>query len=92
MRLRLPELRVVCTTGEPLYPHQRKLIEDVFGVPAANEFGSRDIGFTAHETPHEQMLLINESIILEVLDGAGRPVEAGELGFIVTVRSHIAPF
>ena len=80
LRLRLPELRVVCTTGEPLYPHQRKLIEDVFGVPAANEFGSRDIGFTAHETPHRQMLLINESIILEVLDRAGRPVEAGELG------------
>ena len=80
MRLRLPELRVVCTTGEPLYPHQRKLIEEVFGVPAANEFGSRDIGFTAHETPHGQMLLINESIILEVLDGAGRPVETGELG------------
>ena len=80
LRLRLPELRVVCTTGEPLYPHQRKLIEDVFGVPAANEFGSRDIGFTAHETPHRQMLLINESIVLEVLDRAGRPAEAGELG------------
>jgi phenylacetate-CoA ligase len=80
LRLRLPELRVVCATGEPLYPHQRKLIEDVFGVRAANEFGSRDIGFTAHDTPHGQMLLMNESIILEVLDRAGRPVEAGELG------------
>jgi phenylacetate-CoA ligase len=80
MRLRLPELRVVCATGEPLYPHQRKLIEEVFGVRAANEFGSRDIGFTAHETPHGQMLLLSESIILEVLDRAGRPVAAGELG------------
>lgn len=79
-RLRLPELRVVCATGEPLYPHQRKLIEDVFGVRAANEFGSRDIGFTAHDTPHGQMLLMDESIILEVLDQAGRPAEAGELG------------
>src|SRR5208283_973490 len=48
LRLRLPELRVVCATGEPLYPHQRKLIEEVFGVRVANEFGSRDIGFTAH--------------------------------------------
>jgi phenylacetate-CoA ligase len=80
MRLRLPELRVVCTTGEPLFPHQRKLIEYVFGVPAANEFGSRDIGFTAHQTPQGQMLLMSESIVLEVLDPAGRPVEAGELG------------
>ena len=80
MRLRLPELRVVCTTGEPLYPHQRALIEQVFGVPAANEFGSRDIGFTAHETPQRQMLLMSESIILEVLDREGRPVPPGELG------------
>ena len=79
-RLRLPELRVVCATGEPLYPHQRTLIEDVFGVPAANEFGSRDIGFTAHETPHGQMLLLSESIVLEVLDRAGAPVAPGELG------------
>jgi phenylacetate-CoA ligase len=79
-RRRLPELRVVCATGEPLYPHQRQLIEEVFGVPAANEFGSRDIGFTAHETPHAQMLLISESIILEVLDDAGCAVAPGELG------------
>jgi phenylacetate-CoA ligase len=80
LRMRLPELRVVCTTGEPLYPHQRTLIEQVFGVPAANEFGSRDIGFTAHESPERQILLMSESIILEVLDGEGRPVPVGELG------------
>jgi phenylacetate-CoA ligase len=83
IRLRLPELRVVCTTGEPLYPHQRALIEKVFGVPAANEFGSRDIGFTAHETPCGQMLLMSESVILEVLDHEGRTVAAGELGEVV---------
>ena len=80
VRLRLPELRVVCTTGEPLYPHQRTLIEQVFGVPAANEFGSRDIGFTAHETPQRQLLLMSESIILEVLDQEGRPQQPGNSG------------
>ena len=79
-KLRLPQLKVVCTTGEPLYEHQRTLITEVFGVPVANEFGSRDIGFTAHETPQGQMLLASESIILEVLDEAGVPVAAGEMG------------
>jgi phenylacetate-CoA ligase len=49
--LRLPKLKVVCTTGEPLLDHQRQLIGKAFGAPVANEFGSRDIGFTAHETP-----------------------------------------
>jgi phenylacetate-CoA ligase len=80
VRPHLPELRVVCATGEPLYPHQRTLIEDVFGVHVANEFGSRDIGFTAHATPQGQMLLMSESIILEVLDQQGNPVPDGELG------------
>lgn len=77
---RLRNLRVVCTTGEPLYPHQRELIRQAFGAPVANEFGSRDIGFTAHETPEGQMLLMSESIILEVLDPQGNPVAAGETG------------
>lgn len=77
---RLRALRVVCTTGEPLYPHQRELIAEVFGVPVANEFGSRDIGFTAHESPAGQMLLMSESIIVEVLDADGHPVAPGETG------------
>jgi len=55
--LHLPALKVVCTTGEPLYPEQRQLIAEVFKVPVANEYGSRDIGFTAHENSHQQMLL-----------------------------------
>lgn len=76
----LPNLKVVCTTGEPLLDHQRALISEVFGVPVANEFGSRDIGFTAHETPQGQMLLMSESILLEVLDAAGQPVPPGEMG------------
>ena len=79
-RLVLPRLKVVCTTGEPLYEHQRALIREVYGAPVANEFGSRDIGFTAHETPDAQMLLISESIVLEVLDEAGHPVAPGEIG------------
>jgi phenylacetate-CoA ligase len=94
VRLQLPDLRVVCTTGEPLYAHQRTLIEQVFGAPAADEFGSRDIGFTAHQTPHGQMLLLSESIILEVLDPEGRPVPAGEVGEAVMTGlcSEAQPF
>jgi phenylacetate-CoA ligase len=91
---RLPVLRAVCTTGEPLYPHQRQLIGEVFGAPVASEFGSRDIGFTAHETPAGQMLLLSEHIVLEVLDPQGRPVAQGELGEAVLTGlcSEAQPF
>ncbi len=93
-RPRLAGLKVVCTTGEPLFPHQRELIHEVFGVPVANEFGSRDIGFTAHETPQGQVLLMSESILLEVLDAAGQPVAPGEMGEAVMTGlcSEAQPF
>jgi phenylacetate-CoA ligase len=92
--LRLPGLRVVCTTGEPSYPHQRELIKSVFGVPVANEFGSRDVGFIAHETPHRQMLLMSESNILEVLREDGSPAAPGETGEAVMTGlcSEAQPF
>ncbi|MCF1181967.1 phenylacetate--CoA ligase family protein [Marichromatium gracile] len=91
---RLRALRVVCATGEPLYPHQRDIIRDVFGVPVANEFGSRDIGFTAHQTPAGQLLLLSEGLILEVLDDAGRAVAPGEAGeaVITGLCSEAQPF
>jgi phenylacetate-CoA ligase len=93
-RFRLPELRVVCTTGEPLYAHQRELIQSVYGAPVANEYGSRDIGFTAHEAPGGQMLLMSESILLEVLDADGHPVAPGETGEAVMtgLESQAQPF
>jgi phenylacetate-CoA ligase len=93
-RPRLPRLKVVCTTGEPLFDHQRALIGEVFGAPVANEFGSRDIGFTAHESPQGQMLLMSESIVLEVLDAAGQPVAPGEMGEAVMTGlcSEAQPF
>lgn len=92
--LGLHRLRVVCTTGEPLYPHQRALIGRVFGVPVANEFGSRDIGFTAHEAPGEVMLLLSESHILEVLDADGAPCAPGVAGeaVITGLTSSAQPF
>lgn len=92
--LQLPKLKVVCTTGEPLFDYQRELIGAAFGAPVANEFGSRDIGFTAHETPEGQMLLMSESIILEVLDEQDRPVPPGETGEAVmtALESFAQPF
>jgi phenylacetate-CoA ligase len=93
-RLSLPDLRVVCTTGEPLYPDQRQLISEFFNVPVANEFGSRDAGFIAHANSHQQILLLSESNILEVLDTEGNTVKPGEMGeaVITGLCSEAQPF
>jgi phenylacetate-CoA ligase len=93
-QLSLSDLKVVCTTGEPLYPEQRQLISEFFKVPVANEFGSRDAGFISHANSHQQMLLLSESNILEVLDSEGNPVNPGEMGEAVMTGlcSEAQPF
>lgn len=92
--LRLPSLKVVYTTGETLYPHQRQLIRETFAAPVANEYGCRDGGLIAMESPDGQMLLSSESVILEILDAVGREVSVGEVGeaVITNLCSEVQPF
>ena len=88
---RLPALRVVSATGEPLFPHQRELIERVFGVPVSVEYGARDAGLMALQSPDGTLLQMSETHLIEVLDDAGNPVEEGE-AVITSLVSEAQPF
>ena len=61
--------RVVFTTAEPLYDYQRTLIESVFTCPAAVEYGARDAGLVANESPSGSLHIAAEGILVEVGDG-----------------------
>ena len=91
VRLKWPALRVVCATGEPLFPHQRELIERVFGVPVSVEYGARDAGLMALQSPDGSLLQMSETHLIEVLDDAGNPVEEGE-AVITSLVSGAQPF
>lgn len=91
LKPRGPALRVVSSTGEPLFPHQRELIERVFGVPVSVEYGARDAGLMALESPDGELLQMSETHIIEVLDDAGNPVEEGE-AVITSLVSEAQPF
>jgi phenylacetate-CoA ligase len=88
---KLGALRVVSTTGEPLFPHQRELIERIFGVPVSVEYGARDAGLMALESPDGVLLQTSETHIIEVLDAAGNPAEEGE-AVITSLVSEAQPF
>jgi len=79
---------VAFVTGETLYAHQRAVIERVFGVPAANGYGSRDAGFIAHQCPSGSLHISAEHIVVELLDESGSPVPLGKQGEIVV--THLA--
>ncbi len=81
-------VKVVFTTGETLYPDQRQIIEETFGAPVANGYGSRDAGFIAHQCPSGSLHLTAEHIVVELLDEEGIPVAPGETGEIVV--THLA--
>jgi len=86
--LRLDDMavRVVFATGEILYDHQRALIAETFGGAAvANNYGSREAGFIAHECPAGRMHLTDENVIVEIVRN-GQPVEPGEDGEIVVTQ------
>ena len=91
LKLKLPALRVVNATGEPLFPHQRELIERVYGVPAAIEYGARDAGLMALQSPDGTLLQMSETHVIEVLDDAGNPAEEGE-AVITNLASEAQPF
>ena len=81
-------IKVVFVTSERLYDHQRELIERVFGCPVANGYGGRDAGFIAHQCPAGSMHITAEDIVVELVDGQGKPVRPGELGEVVV--THLA--
>ncbi len=84
--LRPRRLRVVFTTGERLYDHQREQIETYFGLPVADGYGSREGGFIAHECPAGSMHVTSENVIVEIIDDAGQPVPVGQPGQIVVTH------
>ena len=81
-------VRVAFVTAERLYPDQREQIARAFGCPVANSYGGRDAGLIASECPAGGMHLSAEDIIVEIVDGEGRPLPAGTAGEIVV--THLA--
>jgi len=79
-------IRVAFVTSERLYSEQRNQIMRVFGCPVANSYGGRDSGLIAHECPSGGMHISAEDIIVEIVDGGGRPQPAGLSGEIVVTN------
>ncbi|PLW81528.1 capsule biosynthesis protein CapK [Kineobactrum sediminis] len=85
-------IKVAFVTSERLYDHQRERIEQAFGCPVANGYGGRDAGFIAHACPEGSLHITAEDMVVEIVDGDGRVLPAGEQGEIVVTHLFTSEF
>jgi phenylacetate-coenzyme A ligase PaaK-like adenylate-forming protein len=76
-------MRVVFTSGEPLYPATRIKLEVAFQCQVFDSYGMTEYCGLIHQCAHGQMHLIPEFGYLEILDENERPVAEGEEGYFV---------
>ncbi len=76
-------LKLASCTSERLDEEMRAVIEDVFSVPAVNQYGCGEVLGIANECPEGRNMHVNEEhVILETVDERGQPIE-GEPGRIL---------
>lgn len=88
-RIELPNLRQVETISERLNPRVRRLCREAWNVPLVDMYSAREAGYLALQCPdHDHYHVQSEGVLVEVLDEAGRPCAAGEVGRVVVTPLH----
>jgi len=90
----VPPLRAIVSSASTLHPHMRERIERVFGAPAFDRYGGREVGGVAAECgEHAGLHVYTESVFLELITPDGRPAEVGEEGevLITSLWNHTMP-
>lgn len=74
----------IVTTAETLHDFMRAEIEEVFGAPVYDRYGSRECGDIAAECPQARSLHVFPwNCYVEVVDAAGRRLPPGQEGDVV---------
>ncbi|MEF7612769.1 AMP-binding protein [Aquincola sp. MAHUQ-54] len=80
--------------GETLTPAMRRFVTETFGCAVVNSYGASEFLALASECSHGSLHLNSDWAILEPVDGAGRPVPAGETGstaLLTNLANHVQP-
>ena len=74
----------ILSTSMMLVPHERLIIEDVFGVEVTDRYGCEEVSLIASECErHEGMHLNVEHLYIEFIKDDGSPARPGEMGRII---------
>ena len=87
--LRLERLKGLATMGEVLTPEVRAACRETLGVGITDMYTATETGYLALQCPlNEHYHAQSETVLLEVLDDAGRPCRPGEVGTVVATPLH----
>src|SRR5258707_4215759 len=79
----LRSLKKALVSGEAFPPAVQKEIAG-YGIEALQCYASADLGLIAYESPAREGLILDESILVEIVrPGTGDPVADGEVGEVV---------
>ncbi|MCB9059534.1 MAG: phenylacetate--CoA ligase family protein [Calditrichae bacterium] len=87
-------LKAVICTAEKMYPHHRKLFNEVFKCPVVDEYGSTENGIISFQCKEGNLHMMADHMYIEFLDDNDQPVKPGESGRIVItdLYSKVMPF
>lgn len=84
-----PHLRALACAGEPLTPHRRSLLEEIWGVPVFDNYGMTETGPLAMDCPERRLHPWRDHFFMEILDDRlERAVGPGEAGQLVITPLH----
>ncbi len=87
--LHVPRLCQVRTFGETLMPDLREACLAAWGATLTDVYSAEEVGYIALQCPaHEHYHVQAESLLVEILDDAGRPCAPGEIGRVVLTTLH----
>jgi phenylacetate-CoA ligase len=85
----MPALQHILTSSETLSASVRSDAEATFGARVADNYSSEEVGHIALECPTSgRYHVMAESLIVEVLDRAGRPCQPGDIGRVTITDLH----
>ncbi len=87
--------RGILSTSMTLMPHERTVIEQVFGVKVTDRYGCEEVSLVASECEYHTGMHMNiEHLFIEFIKDDGSPALPGEMGTIVVtdLMNHAMPF
>ena len=87
--LRPHKLKQVLTIAEIVAPGLREVCRAEWGVPVVDTYSTRETGYLALQCPEtDHYHLQSETVLVEILDPAGRPCEPGAIGRVIVTPLH----